>query len=203
MSGGDGTPAGSARERILARVREAVDGRDPSEHPGPFGGWRPEEEGGDTLVALFARHFVVAGGSVERFTDAEAARAWLQYRADEAGGVSLGVGVPPSLRPTAPDVPPDRASLGISAARGAVAETGSLIMDARDGRAAQLLPPVHLVIVDAATIHATLAEAFAELVADLPSAVGLHSGPSKSADLGKVMVTGVHGPGEVVAVVVG
>ena len=37
----------------------------------------------------------------------------------------------------------------------------------------------------------------------LPSAVGLHSGPSKSADIGQVLVKGVHGPGRVVAVIVG
>ena len=38
--------------------------------------------------------------------------------------------------------------------------------------------------------------------ADLPSAIGLHSGPSKSADIGQIMVKGVHGPGRVVAVVI-
>ncbi len=38
---------------------------------------------------------------------------------------------------------------------------------------------------------------------DLPSAIGLHSGPSKSADIGHVMVKGVHGPGRLIAVVLG
>ena len=35
----------------------------------------------------------------------------------------------------------------------------------------------------------------------LPRALGLHSGPSKSADIGQVMVKGVHGPGRLVVVV--
>ncbi|MGC8905434.1 LUD domain-containing protein, partial [Thermus sp.] len=35
----------------------------------------------------------------------------------------------------------------------------------------------------------------------LPAALGLHSGPSKSADIGQVMVKGVHGPGRLVVVV--
>ena len=39
--------------------------------------------------------------------------------------------------------------------------------------------------------------------AHLPSAIGLHSGPSKSADIGQVLVRGVHGPGRVIAVLVG
>jgi len=37
----------------------------------------------------------------------------------------------------------------------------------------------------------------------LPTALGLHSGPSKSADIGQVLVRGVHGPGRVVAVIIG
>ena len=74
-------------------------------------------------------------------------------------------------------------------------------MDARDGRRVQLLPPVHVVLVRAEDIHATLARALDALDGDLPSGLGLHSGPSKSADIGQVLVRGVHGPGRVVAVV--
>jgi L-lactate dehydrogenase complex protein LldG len=87
-------------------------------------------------------------------------------------------------------------------ARGAIAETGSLLMDARDGRHAQLLPPTHVVFVHAQDVHATFREAVVVMKADLPSAIGLHSGPSKSADIAHVMVKGVHGPGRLIAVVI-
>ena len=93
------------------------------------------------------------------------------------------------------------AAVGVACARTAVAETGSLVMDARDGRRAQLLPPVLVVLVEAAGIHGTLGEALAAVEQDLSAAIGLHSGPSKSADIGQVMVKGVHGPGRVIAVV--
>jgi L-lactate dehydrogenase complex protein LldG len=86
-------------------------------------------------------------------------------------------------------------------ARGGVAETGSLILDARDGRRTQLLAPTHVVLVRASDIHETLSDALASLRTDLPSAIGFHSGPSKSADIGQIMVKGVHGPGRVVALV--
>jgi L-lactate dehydrogenase complex protein LldG len=75
-------------------------------------------------------------------------------------------------------------------------------MDARDGRRSQLLAPTHVVFVRAEDVHATFRDALAAARADLPSALGLHSGPSKSADIGHVMVTGVHGPGRLVAVVI-
>jgi L-lactate dehydrogenase complex protein LldG len=93
--------------------------------------------------------------------------------------------------------------MGISRARGAVAETGSLILDARDGRRAQLLPPIHVMVVEAGEIRETLADALRSLAGDLPSAVGLHSGPSKSADIGQILVQGVHGPGRAVALIIG
>lgn len=75
-------------------------------------------------------------------------------------------------------------------------------MDARDGRRAQLLPPTHVVFVRARDVHATFRDAVVAMQGDLSSAIGLHSGPSKSADIAHVMVKGVHGPGRLVAVVI-
>jgi L-lactate dehydrogenase complex protein LldG len=109
--------------------------------------------------------------------------------------------VPAELRPRIPEGPPASAALGVSMARAAIAETGSLVLDARDGRRSQLLAPTHVVFVRRADVHATFVDALAAARVDLPSAIGLHSGPSKSADIGHIMVKGVHGPGRLVAVV--
>jgi L-lactate dehydrogenase complex protein LldG len=65
-----------------------------------------------------------------------------------------------------------------------------------------LLVPTHVVFVHARDIRATLREALIELADDLPSAIGFHSGPSKSADIGQILVKGVHGPGRLVAVLI-
>ena len=111
----------------------------------------------------------------------------------------MGATVPPELDPGLPAASPEDAALGISMARAAVGETGSLVLDARDGRRTQLLPAVHVVLVRTSTVYRTLVEALAGMRADLPSALGLHSGPSKSADIGQILVKGVHGPGRVVA----
>jgi L-lactate dehydrogenase complex protein LldG len=101
-----------------------------------------------------------------------------------------------------PAAPPANAALGVSAALLAAADTGTLILDSRDGRATQLLPPTHLVWIRESAIFESLAAALAELEHRLPAAVGLHSGPSRSADIGRVLVTGVHGPGRVIAGIV-
>lgn len=190
----------SARERILGRVRAALKERPPAEHPGAFEGWRPVPPTG-APVDSFEALFKAAGGEVVRVPDRAAAAAWLTKFSGDFSSVTVGETVPADLQPNLPRARPDRAPLALSMARGGVAETGSLILDARDGRRTQLLAPTHVVLVQERDIHETLSDALASLRTDLPSAIGFHSGPSKSADIGQIMVKGVHGPGRVVALV--
>lgn len=199
----------SARERILARVRASTERRERTPHPGDFEGWRPEPLDG------FRALFEAAGGTVVDVDDVEAAGAWLaefvaglslddaRARGEAAPTAAVGETVPDTLRPALASADPAVATIGVSLARAAVEETGSLVMDARDGRRAQLLVPIHVVFVRAEDVFPTLRDALRALKDDLPSAIGLHSGPSKSADIGQIMVKGVHGPGRVVAVVIG
>lgn len=190
----------SARDRILLRVREALVSREPIPHPGPFLGWRPGEP--PAAVAAFMHAFEAAGGEVLQVPDESAAAEWLRDACTEFGTATVGVGVPASLHPDLPSAAPDLADLGVSMARCAVAETGSLVLGAEDGRRTQILPPNHIVFVREQDILGTLRETLSALKPKLPSAVGLHSGPSKSADIGQILVKGVHGPGRVIAVVI-
>lgn len=196
-----GTGESTARERMLERIHVANAARAATEHPGDFGGWRPHPPGVHP-VAGFIAMFTAAGGEVVQTADDAAATAWLSGFAEDFASISLGVGVPPEVAPDRPRKRADTAALGVSAGRAAIAETGSLVLDARDGRRAQLLVPVHVVLVREKDVHATAREAFLHMRADLPAALGLHSGPSKSADIGQVMVKGVHGPGRVIAVLI-
>ncbi|MGE0160893.1 MAG: lactate utilization protein C [Gemmatimonadales bacterium] len=191
------------RERILGRVRDALRGRPPVAHPGPFESWRPRSAPEPSPVALFTTMLESAGGEVVRVAGGDDARAWLAGFSTDFASAACGETLPAELRPLLPSAPADAAPLGVSLARGAVAETGSLLLDARDGRRAQLLPPTHVVMVHADAVHATFRDALLALRDDLPSAIGLHSGPSKSADIGHIMVKGVHGPGRLIAVVIG
>jgi L-lactate dehydrogenase complex protein LldG len=197
-----------ARGRILGRVREANRDREPVSHPGslpgaaeppgPFG-----VAGQADPVGAFENRFRAAGGEVVRLPDEEAARAWLE---DFAGGfesVSVCIGVPDALQPVLPTAPPSEAALGVSAAVGAAAQTGSLLLSSREGRRSQLLPPVHLVWVRAQDVRTTLGEALEACRENLPATLALHSGPSKSADIGQILVTGVHGPGRIIAAILG
>lgn len=188
----------SARERILARVRDALEERPRTPHPGAFRGGRPGP-GPATPADGFIEMFTRAGGEVVRVADAGEARRWLDAFAEDMAGVAVGATVPDALAPGASRTTAEEAALGVSMAWGAVAETGSLLLSAADGRRTQLLPPTHVVVVPAGVLHPTLTDALTALRRSPPSALGLHSGPSKSADIGQVLVRGVHGPGRVIA----
>ncbi|HEX9887199.1 MAG TPA: LUD domain-containing protein [Longimicrobiales bacterium] len=224
--------AESARARILDRIRQALEGREAVPHPGGLPReleppWRdaagvapnvaPEippnvapdfapgeaATGSRPVLEAFARRFRAAGGEVVVLADEHAAMRWLDSFCAPFGTAAVSPDVPVALRPGMRRATPARADLGVSMARGAVAQTGSLILSSREGRGLQVLPPTHVVWVDPADVYATLGDALAAHLNDLPAALALHSGPSKSADIGQIMVTGVHGPGRLVAAVVG
>jgi L-lactate dehydrogenase complex protein LldG len=132
----------------------------------------------------------------------EEARAWLDEFTCDFESVAVSSWVPDEVRPGLREEEPQAAELGVSVARLAIAETGSLLLDSREGRAVQLLPPTHLVWVWTSGLRDRLSEALEEVREELPAALALHSGPSRSADIGQITVKGVHGPGRVIAVVV-
>jgi len=189
------------RDRILGRVREALEGRERPEHPGHFEGWRPEAVERTPLDQLTSM-LEAAGAEVVHLSGTNSAGVWLRRFAMDFESVTIGVTVPHVLRPAISTRGAHEAALGISMARAAIAETGSLVMSARDGRKSQLLAPTHVVFVRAEDVHVTFRDALLAIRSELPSAIGLHSGPSKSADIAQTLVTGVHGPGRLVCVVV-
>lgn len=90
--------------------------------------------------------------------------------------------------------------IGITSCDWAIAETGSLVMCSGTGRerAASLLPPVHVAVVERQQIVPDLMDAIAALShagQRLPSNVVLITGPSKTGDIELQLTTGVHGPG--------
>jgi L-lactate dehydrogenase complex protein LldG len=191
----------NARGRILEKVREALANREPATHPGDFEGWRAEHPA--PPVDAFVRTFEAAGGEVVRVDHEAHAGAWLASFSAEFATATVGQTVTPALRPPLGARPPDTADMGVSMATCAVGETGSLMLSAADARLAQLLPPTHVVFVNSHDVFATLRDALLASKQALPSAIGMHSGPSKSADIGQILVKGVHGPGRVIAVVIG
>ncbi len=75
----------------------------------------------------------------------------------------------------------------------AVAATGSIVTTALAGRAAALIAPLHVCVVESDHLVGGLAEALRRLPAS--SMAAFQSGPSRTADIEKKLILGMHGPG--------
>ncbi len=95
----------------------------------------------------------------------------------------------------------DDYQFGITRASGAIAESGTLILDDLNtsNRLAALSPWTHVAVLDRATIHLTISDGLAALGSS-PNVVWA-TGPSKTADVEGILIEGVHGPGEQIALV--
>ena len=94
--------------------------------------------------------------------------------------------------------------VGISTAQAGIAETGTLILDSacERHRLVSLVPPVHIAIINASAIVATLADALKLLQkAEISPAITFITGPSRTADIELTLTIGVHGPQELYVIV--
>jgi L-lactate dehydrogenase complex protein LldG len=93
----------------------------------------------------------------------------------------------------------------VTTAAGAVADTGAIILrpDPHEPRLMSLVPPVHIALLPSAAIFPSLGEAMREgrWSADMPTNLLLISGPSKTADIELTLAFGVHGPKELIVLI--
>jgi len=95
--------------------------------------------------------------------------------------------------------------VGITNAQAAIAETGTLVLDSscERNRLVSVVPPVHIAIVAASRIYATLADVLAMLQSapEVSPAITFITGPSRTADIELTLTIGVHGPKELYVII--
>lgn len=100
----------------------------------------------------------------------------------------------------------DSIEAGLTTTRGAIAETGSLILlpTAAEPRTLSLVPHIHIALLRADVLYDTFLQAMREQewAQAMPTNVLLVSGPSKTADIEQTLAYGVHGPKRLVVLVV-
>lgn len=209
------------RDTFLDRVRQAVraGNRPGTSPPLPERGTLGYQGAGADPLARFRQEFEAAGGQLHVVPDETAASvAVLEVvRAAAARRVLLGSGrVLDGLDLSGPltargaevvrvaalgsDKGRDAlfaADVGVSGVTWLIAETGSLAVEssASEPRSLSLLPPIHIAVADRAQLLPDLFDLFER--GELPSALTLITGPSKTGDIELKLVTGVHGPGAV------
>ncbi len=95
---------------------------------------------------------------------------------------------------------------GITSTYGGIAETGALIMwsSETEPRLLSLVPPIHIAVLKADKIYDTFLEVIQKnkWADQMPTNAFLVSGPSKTADIELTLAFGVHGPKELIVLVV-
>ena len=93
----------------------------------------------------------------------------------------------------------------ITATLGGIAETGAIILwpDKKEPRSMSLVPPVHIAVLDGDKIFNTLGEVMQtqNWPEKMPTNAVLISGPSKTADIELILAFGVHGPKELIVLI--
>ena len=203
-----------ARENILSRIRKGLSG---DKLPIPF----PEVEkdnseiytdSGAGIEEVFAEAFIKLGGKfifcdndkelLDNINILYENKAWQQLLCADERIYKLflkhGIDI---VEPADPYQ--EKADACITGCEMLVARTGSILLTSNQnlGRTAPVFYPVHIVFAYADQIVPDLDDAFNVLKkkyqGNLPSMINLNTGPSRTADIEKTLVVGVHGPAEV------
>lgn len=203
-------PISPAKENILRRIREALSETTPLPFSQSEGNSLLFQKPHDDLAVIFAEEFGKLQG---RFAycenEAELAAlvkqltAQLQilklYFADERFEQMLrnnGLEQPSYLSLNDCDA-------SVTGCEFLVARTGTIVLSSalKNGRTASVYAPVHICIAYTSQLVYDTRDALLQLKekypADLPSSISFASGPSRTADIEKTLVKGIHGPAEV------
>jgi L-lactate dehydrogenase complex protein LldG len=214
-----GLAVSDARDEILARVRRALadvpDGERPDGVPVPRAYREQEPEG--KLERFLER--VTDYGTIVRVVGPDGVAVAIEEACREQRVRSIGMppDVPPAWIPlnvaavVDVDLEPaelDRLEAALTGCALAIAETGTVVLDAgpRQGRRAlTLVPDVHLCVVEEEQVVDGVPAAMRELAAGIRAArrpLTFVSGPSATSDIELSRVEGVHGPRRLVLIVV-
>ncbi len=94
------------------------------------------------------------------------------------------------------------AKVGISQLDWAIANTGTLVQDATavESRLVSTLPAIHIALIATNRIVSDLSAAITQVRPEKANYISFITGPSRTADIERVLTIGVHGPGKLVIV---
>jgi L-lactate dehydrogenase complex protein LldG len=197
----------TARDEVLTRIRTALAGQPASgEIPRAYRLISNRLPGSELVVALFIDRLTDYKATVHR-TDAAGLPHTLTTVLASAASVVLPTGSPAEWRGACNGVRIDGDPAPLTAAeldgiaavvtgcRVAIAETGTIVLDARPDqgrRVLTLVPDHHVVVVHAEQIVMSVPESLTRLDPSRP--LTFISGPSATSDIEFKRVEGVHGP---------
>lgn len=203
-------PISPAKENILRRIREALSETTPLPFSQSEGNSLLFQKPHDDLAVIFAEEFGKLQGRFA-YCEHEAELAVLVkqltvqlqilklYFADERFEQMLrdnGLEQPSYLSLNDCDA-------SVTGCEFLVARTGTIVLSSalKNGRTASVYAPIHICIAYTSQLVYDTRDALLLLKekypGDLPSSISFASGPSRTADIEKTLVKGIHGPAEV------
>ncbi len=195
----------TAKNNILKKIRLALTHSTPIPFPkseAPAEVFQPLQQ---DIVVEFAEQFTQLQGKFSFCTDEEEALIQLNALFVQTGWSKIFCNInkwkallPPEI--WTGDIITCDAS--ITNCEALVARTGSIVLSAHNsGRINSVYAPVHICIAYTSQLKYDVKDALTDLKQkyknDLPSLISFATGPSRTADIEKTLVVGVHGPKEV------
>lgn len=204
-----------SRERILGRLRSGLERAAvpmPFPEAGHMEGTPVFKDSGLPLDEQFAGEFIRLGGKFvfcanehdlfDNLTALYDQEGWSQLLCSEPYLLNLFYKAKMDfIEPAAPEL--ESADACITGCEALVARTGSFLLSSRQplGRVSPVFFPVHIVVAFARQLVPDIADGLRLMQQrygeNLPSMINLNTGPSRTADIEKTLVVGVHGPKEV------
>lgn len=197
----------SSREKILQNIRKALAVPVPLPFPGqePNGEVYPKPE--DDLSVLFAREFSRLLGRFAYCSDQADLQRQVKTLVQDQGWKKIycaDAGLRNSLGGIgSEDTDLAGCDVSLTTCEALVARTGTMVLSAAlaEGRTSSVYAPVHVCIARTSQLVWDLSDALRGLQEKypegIPSLVSFATGPSRTADIEKTLVVGVHGPKEV------
>jgi L-lactate dehydrogenase complex protein LldG len=180
----------STRETILAKIRRALAQPVPLPFPG-------QDAGGDLYAPPAYADSV--DDLVEQVQALILERGWKEvFCAEDTVKALLSKATQVSYS----SLPLEQSDVSITSCEALVARTGSMVLSARTGgRTTSVYAPVHICVALTSQLVYDVRDALQLLKTKypdgLPSQISFATGPSRTADIEKTLVVGVHGPKEV------
>ncbi|KYP14802.1 LUD domain-containing protein [Flavihumibacter sp. CACIAM 22H1] len=207
--------ASTAKESILKKIRKALSESTPLPFPSSEGNQSVYQPPPEDLDLLFAEQFGKLQGKFVFCLNQQELQAQLELLAQQQGytkiycressfraAFSTGSLKTALLEDSSPEALKN-CDAAITACECLVARTGTIVLSSAEesGRTSSVYAPVHICIATTSQLVYDIKDGLKLLKEKygnrLPSFISFASGPSRTADIEKTLVVGVHGPKEV------
>jgi L-lactate dehydrogenase complex protein LldG len=193
----------AAKENILKRIRQALSNPVPLPFPLSEGTASVYQPATDSLEVIFAEEFTKIQGKFAFCIDEKDLQLQVQQLIANKEWAKIYCNEDKWNQQFSNTINLPGCDASVTGCEYLVARTGTIVMSAaqQSGRTVSVYAPVHICIAYTNQLVYDIKDALQSLkekyTGNIPSLMTFASGPSRTADIEKTLVTGVHGPKEV------